>query len=143
MNPSKLEDFPIQSYDKLRYGDTDRQGHVNNAVFATFCETGRVELLYESGEQVIPEGASFVLASLQVDYLQEVNWPGRIDIGTGITRIGNSSIRIYQRLFQHGNCVAEAVSTIVQVDNQTGKSQPMTNEVKKLLANFRVVVKDV
>ncbi len=28
----KLEDFTYRTYDKLRYGDTDRQGHVNNAV---------------------------------------------------------------------------------------------------------------
>ena len=42
----RLEDFVGQAYDKLRYGDTDRQGHVNNAVFATFMETGRVELIY-------------------------------------------------------------------------------------------------
>lgn len=41
----KLEGFPFRSSDKLRYGDTDRQGHVNNAVFSTFLETGRVELL--------------------------------------------------------------------------------------------------
>ena len=43
-----LEQFPIRTYDKLRYADTDRQGHVNNAVFSTFLETGRVELIYDS-----------------------------------------------------------------------------------------------
>ena len=29
-----LEAFVLRTCDKLRYGDTDRQGHVNNAVFA-------------------------------------------------------------------------------------------------------------
>ena len=33
--------------DNIRYRDTDRQGHVNNAVLSTFPETGRVELLYD------------------------------------------------------------------------------------------------
>lgn len=37
-----LAAYPLHSRDKLRYGDTDRQGHINNAVFATFFETGRV-----------------------------------------------------------------------------------------------------
>ena len=41
-----LSDYPLQSTDKLRYGDTDRQGHINNAVFATYLETGRVEMLF-------------------------------------------------------------------------------------------------
>lgn len=26
--------FPFQTFDKVRYADTDRQGHVNNAAFA-------------------------------------------------------------------------------------------------------------
>jgi acyl-CoA thioester hydrolase len=31
----KLTDYPLRTYEKLRYADTDRQGHVNNAIFAT------------------------------------------------------------------------------------------------------------
>ena len=46
MNVLPLDQFPLHSFDKLRYADTDRQGHVNNATFATFLETGRVEFLY-------------------------------------------------------------------------------------------------
>jgi acyl-CoA thioester hydrolase len=30
--------------EKLRYSDLDMNGHVNNACFATFCESGRVTL---------------------------------------------------------------------------------------------------
>ena len=41
----ELGQFPCRTYDKLRYADTDRQGHVNNAVFSTMLETGRVEFL--------------------------------------------------------------------------------------------------
>ena len=37
-----IEDFPLRTYEKLRYVDTDRQGHINNAVFASMMETGRV-----------------------------------------------------------------------------------------------------
>jgi acyl-CoA thioester hydrolase len=39
----KLDDYPFKTYDKIRYRDTVRQNHVNNAVFSTFLETGRVE----------------------------------------------------------------------------------------------------
>ena len=40
-----LGDFPIHSTDKIRFRDTDQLGHVNNAVFSTYFETGRAELL--------------------------------------------------------------------------------------------------
>jgi acyl-CoA thioester hydrolase len=35
------EDFPHQTFEKVRYGDTDAQGHVNNAIFPEYLETGR------------------------------------------------------------------------------------------------------
>ena len=41
-----LDLFPLRTHDKIRYADTDRQGHVNNANFSTFLETGRTEILY-------------------------------------------------------------------------------------------------
>ena len=100
MNLLAYKDFPFQSYDKLRYGDTDRQGHVNNAVFSSFLETGRVEFLYKAGAGLMAKDISFVIAGLQLNFIREVKWPGTVEIGTGITRIGNSSIKIYQQLFQ-------------------------------------------
>jgi hypothetical protein len=45
-----LDQFPSRTYEKLRYADTDRQGHINNAVFATMLETGRVEVLYNPSQ---------------------------------------------------------------------------------------------
>lgn len=41
-----LSDFPVITFDKIRYSDTDRQGHVNNTALSTFLETGRTEILY-------------------------------------------------------------------------------------------------
>ena len=34
--PPDLDLYPFWTEEKLRNADTDRQGHVNNAVFATF-----------------------------------------------------------------------------------------------------------
>ena len=45
----RLEQFPGRTADVIRFGDLDPQGHVNNTVFATFFETGRVMLLREPG----------------------------------------------------------------------------------------------
>ncbi len=126
-------DFPPQTFDTIRYGDTDRQGHVNNAVFSSFLESGRVDFLYNLQPPLVTEQTSFVIASLQLNFLKEINWPGRVEIGTGILKIGNSSLRMYQRLFQHGECVAEAETVIVQVENSSGKSKPLSADAKERL----------
>jgi acyl-CoA thioester hydrolase len=41
---AKIDFHSHWARDVLRYADTDRQGHVNNAVFATFLESGRVRV---------------------------------------------------------------------------------------------------
>lgn len=118
----RLEDFAGQAYDKLRYGDTDRQGHVNNAVFATFMETGRVELIYNPQDPLLDEGFSFVLAKLDIDYIAEVLWPGTVEIGTRVVRVGRSSVTMHQAVFQGGKLCASAETVVVHFDQTTRKS---------------------
>ncbi len=133
MKNLNLEDFPLKSYDKVRYGDTDRQGHVNNSRFSTFLETGRVEVLYHPDFPVLDAGSTFVIASLKVDYLREILWPGEVHIGTGVLRVGRSSIQLLQYLYQNGKCVAHAETVIVQVDGTTKKGKPLTQQAKDVL----------
>jgi acyl-CoA thioesterase FadM/GNAT superfamily N-acetyltransferase len=125
---ARLEDFPLRTFDKLRYGDTDRQGHVNNAVFATLLETGRVEMAYADGRPLMDPGCAFVIARLELDFIGEIMWPGRVDIGTRVKSIGRSSIRVEQALFQDARVVAWAESAIVQVNEATRKSQAFSDE---------------
>jgi acyl-CoA thioesterase FadM len=45
LNPTpRLEDFPYRLTDNVRFADLDPNQHVNNAVYATYFETGRVTL---------------------------------------------------------------------------------------------------
>lgn len=129
----ELEQFPFQTYDKVRYADTDRQGHVNNAVFNTFLETGRVEFLYDPGQPLADDNAAFVIASLSLRFVSEAHWPGRIDIGTGVTKIGNSSLHLVQGLFQDARCVATADTVIVQMNEDTRRSRPLSDAAQAFL----------
>ncbi len=133
MSTFHFDVFPLKTTDKIRYSDTDRQGHVNNAVFSSFLETGRVELLYNASCPLHSAQGSFVIASLKLDFKKEIRWPGTIDIGTGLLHIGKSSIRIMQQLVQNEQCVAEAETVIVHVDAETGKSLPLSDEAKAIL----------
>lgn len=126
--PPRLEDFPLRSFDKLRYGDTDRQGHVNNAIFATLLETGRVEMAYHGSTPLMDPGCAFVIARLALDYIGEILWPGRVDIGTRLKSVGRSSLTLEQALFQDDRLVARAESVLVQVDESTRKSKPLSQD---------------
>lgn len=131
-----LEHFPSHTYDKLRYADTDRQGHVNNAVFSTFLETGRVEFLYNPEEPLAAPDGSFVIASLNLQLRAEIFWPGVVEIGTAVTRIGKTSIGLYQGIFQNGTCAATAETVIVHVNNATQRSQPLSDATREALRSY-------
>ena len=135
-----LKQFPFVTFDKIRYNDTDRQGHVNNAVFATFFETGRVEMLYQPSHQFLSDDCSFVVAKSTIELIAEIHWPGQVDIGTGIVRIGNSSLVIAANLYQQGRLVATSETMVVQVNTQTKTSQGLEPKAKLLLEKFKVTL---
>ncbi|MCQ0988521.1 acyl-CoA thioesterase [Jiella marina] len=134
-------DFSALTRDKLRYRDTDRQGHVNNAVFSTFFETGRVEMLYDFDQPLTPAGTAFVVARLAIDYVAEVVWPGEVEIGTSVRSIGRSSIRLDQALFQNGKLAAKAETVIVLMDESTRRSTALPETALERLRPY-VMEKD-
>ncbi|MDE8346272.1 MAG: thioesterase family protein [Acidocella sp.] len=131
-----LTDFPGQTYDKLRYGDTDRQGHINNAVFTSLYETGRVSILHHEGQKLAALDHSFVLARIAIDYRAEMFWPGLVQIGTGVKLVGTSSITFAQALFQDGKCVSTAESVVVQVNAETRRAAPISPAARDKLASL-------
>ncbi|GAN78278.1 acyl-CoA thioesterase [Acidisphaera rubrifaciens] len=121
---TRRETFAHWSRDLARWGDTDRIGHLNNAVFATFFETGRVSLIHDRTLMLGPPGTLFVIARLAIDFRAEMHWPGEVEIGTGLLRIGRSSVTLGQALFQAGRCTATAESTLVLIDAATRRATP-------------------
>ncbi len=132
------QDYTLWTYEKLRYADTDRQGHVNNAVFATMLETGRVELLYDPDDPLHSEGCAFVIASLHLDFLAEITWPGKVDIGSRVAAVGRSSVTIEQGLFQNGVCAATARTVVVQVNERTRRSHPLPDSTVQRFSELMI-----
>lgn len=126
-----IDDFPIRTHDKLRYSDTDKQGHVNNAVYATFFETGRVEFIRRAEDASADDNGEFVIAQLTVRFLQETHWPGTVEVGSRVQKIGTSSLVVEQALFNEGRLCATAESVIVQINTATRKSQPFDTGMRE------------
>ncbi|WP_046868736.1 acyl-CoA thioesterase [Microvirga massiliensis] len=131
--PLPLDAYPSHTSTDIRYADLDRQGHVNNAVFATFCEIGRVAFLYDPERPLAPDGTSFVIARLAIDFRAELFWPGTVEIGTGVLSVGRSSMTLAQGLFNEGRCVATVEGVIVMQDEATRRSKPLPPDTIKAL----------
>lgn len=128
-----LAAFPSRTVAEIRYADLDRQGHVNNAVFATFSEIGRVAFLYDPVRPIAPAQTSFVVARLSIDFLSELFWPGTVEIGTGVTRIGRSSFTLAQAMYNESRCAAVTEAVIVLMDRSTRKPLPLPPDTAAIL----------
>ncbi|MDB5611441.1 MAG: hypothetical protein JWP25_8341 [Bradyrhizobium sp.] len=71
-----LEDFPYRLTDNVRFADLDPNQHVNNAVYATYFETGRVTLMKDRSYGLMPPGLAWIMVRLDIHFRAELRWPG-------------------------------------------------------------------
>ena len=121
-----------------RFSDLDPLGHVNNVAFAAFLEFGRASLLYNLTSRNPVPGHAFVIVRLEIDYRAEMRWPGKVQIGVGVSRIGQSSFAAKQAMFNAGKLVVEANAVLVLMNESTRKSAPLPGEIIAALEALRL-----
>jgi acyl-CoA thioester hydrolase len=125
----KLEDFPFRVTDNVRYADLDPNQHVNNAVYASYFETGRVTLMKDRSRGLMPPGLSWMMVRLDMHFRAELRWPGTVEMGLGLVKFGRTSVTFDQVVFSNGKCVASAQSVSVLIDEASHKPMPLTAEI--------------
>ena len=86
-------DFRHRVVIDVRFADTDAMGHVNNAVYLTYCETARIRVLdgrhRRAGRRAATHGAeSLILAEARITYRAQVFHTDIVTVETRATRIG-------------------------------------------------------
>ena len=117
----------------LRFSDQDSMGHINNVAYAAYVEQARVAFIDTFLRNRGDSGLDYILASVNIDYRREMRFPGTIDIGARLQRIGNKSITTGYGLFKDGENVATAGSVNVFFDPGSGKSVPIPDDLGKIL----------
>jgi acyl-CoA thioester hydrolase len=115
--------------ENVRYGDTDRQGHVNNAVFATYSESGRSAFLRSAVLPPFPADCLMVLVSIHIDFRAEIFWPGKVEIGTAVLSVGRSSVTLGQGMFTGEQCAATSGNTVVLVERKLAARLPCPKSI--------------
>jgi acyl-CoA thioester hydrolase len=125
----RLEDYPYRLNDNVRFADLDPNQHVNNAVYATYFETGRVTLMKDPQYGLKPQGLTWVMVRLDMHFRAELRWPATIELGLGVARLGRTSVTFDQVVFSGPTCIASAQSVNVLIDETTRKPTPLTAEL--------------
>ncbi|MDA3921426.1 MAG: thioesterase family protein [Salinisphaera sp.] len=98
---------------KVKWGEMDSLGHVNNAVYFRYSEDGRIDYIHqiaEDGGTQTSDGP--ILADLRCSFRQQLRYPADVEIGTRVRRIGRSSLDIEQCLF-----MADSEDVIAVLEN--------------------------
>jgi thioesterase-3 len=122
---------------KVRGFHTDMFGHVNNARYLEFLEEARWEWLnkFSSFDYFTHKNLSFVVVSVTINY----RWPAvlndELQISVEMKTIGNRSATVHQKLIRMGDkkFIADADVTFAVIDNATGKSVALNDEMKNML----------
>ena len=128
----KLKEYPLHVEIETRWRDLDAFGHVNNAVFATYIETARGTLFKKWNLPFDGKGQSLIVASITINYHQQLKHPSSIIIGQKITRIGNTSFDVESALFNKNNmeeAIAAAKVIVVCFDFEKQKSIPVFKQI--------------
>ncbi len=119
-DPRERASFNIWTSHTIRYNDQDPLGHVNNAVYSTFFEAGRTAFIKPMLDEIADETTTldFVLARITIDFIKELGYPGSVDIGTCVRRLGTKSMTFSNGVFKSGTneCVATCDAILVFFD---------------------------
>jgi len=133
----QLADYPHRVADIIRFADLDPQGHVNNAVFSTYFETGRVAMFRNPDLGIGVLDGTYVLVRAEIDFMRELRWPGNVEIGTALAEFGRTSFKVVQVIFHDGACVAAGRFIMVLADKNTRRPRPLTEGVLTRLGQWK------
>ena len=110
----KISDFYFQHKIKTRFRDLDAFKHVNNATFLSYLEDARILFFKRWGINF--KEKSLIVASIKIDYINQVTHPSELIICQKISRIGNKSFDNFSVIFCEEKIVCTATITIVCYD---------------------------
>jgi acyl-CoA thioester hydrolase len=120
--------LPIQ----LRFNDVDKFGHINNTVYLTYYDLGKLEYFSESCPAINAEEYGIIIAHIEIDFLSQILASSTIAVQTAVTEIGHKSMTLVQQVIDRNSnevkCYCKSV--IVAFDLATHETVAIPEEWK-------------
>ncbi|ABS23435.1 acyl-CoA thioesterase [Bacillus cytotoxicus] len=123
---------------KVRFGETDMFGHMNNSVAFTYFEEARIEFFKELGfmQEWTHKSSEtmIVVADLQCNFLKQIFFDEHLKVYVKAGAVGNSSLDLhYMVKNESGEICLVGRGAMVQVSKKTGKGESWFKEWKQKL----------
>ena len=123
----------------IRWGDLDSVGHVNNTIYFRYMEQARIDWFDSLGYPVGPREEGPVIVNASCTFLKQLNYPGNVEVKTYIGTVGRTSMESWIEMrpsYDPGPVYAEGGAKIVWVNYALGKSQPLPDQIRRLVGEM-------
>jgi acyl-CoA thioester hydrolase len=123
---------------RVRYADTDLQGHVYFGSYYTYLDEALMALLRQLGyswQQLAARGLEFYYAESHCSYSAPCYAEEKLDIRVGFDKLGTSSLRSWMTIYRpDGQVAARGFITAVMVAAESGRPTPLPDDLRALIA---------
>lgn len=126
---------PVQK----RFSDVDSFMHVNNIWQQSYFDMGKTEFYTKVlGITGVFDKLRIITASTHTDYYGQVRLMDDIVVTTDVSRLGNKSMMLHQRIMLGDKCLTESSSVMVAFDFETQQTVPMPQEWRDRLSEYLI-----
>lgn len=125
---------------RVRYGETDQMGIVNNAVYPSWFEMGRTELFCEINlpyGEMEKNGLMLPVAELYVKYYSPAYYEDLLTITTTIQEMPSSRVTLHYIIHnKNGKSIASGYTVHAFMDAQNRRPKRVPEFLKQKLAPY-------
>ena len=139
MQELNLEAFEVSTDVQIRFRDTDMLGHVNNVVYVTWMELGRMAYTDKFLPNIDWSKEGFILANVNIDFIDPVLLNDKVKVYKRVSRIGSKSIEFECLITRNDGSgekpAAKGTNVVVAFDYKNNVSVPVPERWKKAISS--------
>ncbi len=124
---------------QMRFRDLDAMGHVNNAVYLSYCELARTQFYLKHAFKRSLHEIDFILAHADIDFVSAAEWGDQIQVSVWPSQVGTTSFTLKYEVTDKGSgrLIARSSSVLVSYDYEKKQPKPIPPEFRKILEENR------
>lgn len=130
--------YPFSTSLKVRFNETDAQGHVNFAWYLNYFDIALIEYLRSIGfsyQQMLDENIDMLYADAHASYHAPAHFDDALRIHCCAGKVGNTSLRFDFQIFNEkdNSLTAKGEITVVMADRKTFQKMRVPDHFRQAL----------
>ena len=117
-----------------RVSETDGVGHINNTVLPVWFEAARNPIFSLFTPDHDFSNWKMVIVKTTLEFVKQIYFGQEVEIHTYVSKMGNSSLELYEELYQQGTLRAKNSAVYVNYDLDKQKAERIPDPIRTELS---------